>query len=115
MTTYQMPLAQPAALTDDRSAGKVATSRDAYREHRDSGKKATEQARVVDFITRRGEQGATSHEIEQALELGPQSVSGRCNELMRSGQIGRRGDRRSYTKKDGTTVSAFVWRSMWVK
>ena len=109
MNRYQMPLAEPSALTDSRPQGKVATSREAFRAHRDSGKRATEQQRVADYITRRGEQGATSHEIQSALGLGPQSVSARCNDLFRAGYIGRRGDRRR-VGFDGPT--AFVWRWM---
>ena len=107
MTGYPLPLAQPSALDDSRPQGKVATSREAFREHRDSGKRATEQERIADYITRRGSEGATSQEVIRDLGLGPQSVSARLNELMRAGYIGRNGDRRRLGF-DGPT--AFVWR-----
>jgi len=106
MNRYQLPLAEPSALTDSRPAGKVLTSREAFRTLQESGKRRTEQERVLDLITARGGMGATSHEVCEALGLGPQSVSARLNELYRAGYIGRRGDRR------GAVTTAFVWRWM---
>jgi CRP-like cAMP-binding protein len=112
VTGYTLPLAQPSALTDSRPAGKVATSREAFRGQQESGKRETDQARIADYITRRGTYGATSHEIKHDLGLEQATISARCNDLLRSGYLTRAGDTRSVERRDGRRAPAFVWR--WV-
>lgn len=101
---HDLPLAEPPALTDRHPEGKVQTSVDAF-ERVDGAPRRKQQERVLDFITYRGHEGATSHEICDRLRLTQQTVSARLNDLFRAGLAIRDGRRR----KNERGSSAYVW------
>lgn len=100
----QLPLAEPAALSDSHPRGKVATSAEAFARI-DGATRRNQQARILDLITYRGTDGATSHEVCDSLRLTQQTVSARLNDLLRAGLATRDGRRR----KNAAGFSAAVW------
>ena len=102
MTQARLP--EPAALSDRHPAGKVATSVEAF-DHIDGARRATGQARVIDFLTYRGIEGATCDEVCVSLDMPVQTVTARLNDLFHAGLAIRDGRRRPTR----TGSSAFVW------
>lgn len=104
MRGQQLPRAEPAALTSAHPRGKVATSAEAF-DRIDGDVRRNQQARILDLITYRGTEGATSHEVCDSLRLTQQTVSARLNDLWRAGFVSRDGRRR----KNAAGFSAAVW------
>jgi hypothetical protein len=54
---------------------------------------------VLQFVLNRHDYGATAEEAGDALGMRPQSVSARCNDLLRLGLIRRSGLKRTHAEK----------------
>lgn len=65
------------------------------------------QTAVLDYLTSRGEHGATDEEIQLALELNPSTQRPRRIELVRKGLVVARGDRKTKSNRLAT-----VWCSV---
>lgn len=65
---------------------------------------ATDRARILDFIRKRGAQGATSDECQAAFGLAHQTGSARVAELLQSGQIIESGRQRKTRRNRNADV-----------
>ena len=87
-------MTQPTLFDHSGNAVSLATKREAFIEHKTSGKLCAQSLRVLECVRNAGECGMTRHEIADELKIPLSSVCGRVNELLGSKLQQRAGQRR---------------------